>query len=89
MARRLRHPKLRDIDKFRIFVGIDEWVFYELIENRLPAGRRPKDVSVEKERQLSPDIPGWGLLPGSESDDPPRGVYSLLNDGAFLALEMQ
>jgi hypothetical protein len=88
-ARRFRHPKLKDIDKLRIFVGVDEWTFNQLRQNRLPARRRLKDTGKDEESALPPDIPGWGLLPGRKSDDPPRGVYSLLNDGAFLALEMQ
>jgi hypothetical protein len=90
VARRFRHPELRAIDKLRIFVGVDEWFFKELSRNRLPGGIRSKDAQEEEpERELPPRIPGWGLLSGYDPDGPPRGVYSSLADGAFLAFEIR
>ena len=89
IARRLRHPKLRSIEKLRIFAGLDAWVFDELRRDRLPSGKWPKESRQEMDSKRSPVVPGWGLLPGHKPDGPPRGVYSSLADGAFLAVELE
>jgi hypothetical protein len=90
VARRLRHPRLHDIDSLRIFVGVDERIFNNLRRNELPVGREEKESELDEKREVPPPtIPEWGLLPGRKPAGPPRGVYSILSDGAFLAVELR
>ena len=89
IARRLRHPDLRAIDALNIFVGIDNEFLRALLNNRLPGEIAREDTEEKFERIPISKAPDWGLLPGLKSDDPPRGVYSILSDGSFLAVELK
>jgi hypothetical protein len=88
VARQLRHPRMDLVESLRVYVGIDDRVLRELTANRLPQPTAQTELDAEGPTESILPATGWGLLPGRQPDSPPRGVYSVLNDGAFLAVEL-
>lgn len=89
IARRLRHPDMREVKDLRIFVGLQEQVYNVLRLGELPDIRKNTEARFETEGRTPIQLPTWGLLPGREPNLPPRGIYSSLSNGSFLAVELQ
>ncbi len=77
VARQLGHPDHNSVRNVGLFVGIRDAEYRSLMRGNIPE-------STETTDELSPT----GLLPGADSQAAPCGVYSLLSDGAFLAVEV-
>jgi len=82
VARALAHPRSDSFRSVRLFIGIEASVLDGLRQSRLPQGR-PFGLAQRQRNESSP-IPPYGLLPGWEDGEPPRGVYSRLSAEPFL-----
>lgn len=81
MARRMGLRKPSAFEGWKLFRGIDERKFRDLVHGKLPS---PKN-SDDHEEKSPPSVPSTGVIP-SEKRGRGRGVYSLLNNGAFFAI---
>lgn len=82
----LTRLRLRDAqwaDSFNVFVGVYQPFYSQLMANRLPDAYDPEF------RRPNITLPQWGTLPGRRVDEAPRGVFSLLADGSFMAVELK
>jgi hypothetical protein len=75
----LRHPRSAQFRGVEMFAGISQSLYRRLERGELP--ERP----LADEEQSAPVLTaaGTGQLPGEQGA--PRGVYSLLSDGSFIA----
>ncbi len=89
IAGSLRHPDTESVRELRIFVGVRADVLNALRESRMPP-RQHMGIGPDSNQARGPKnpLPRWGLLPGGELGEPARGVYSALEDGSFLAVEL-
>lgn len=87
-ARSLRHPHPRECERIRVFVGVQEELARQFEQGKflslVPTPDAMKSVNPPAELDRGPRI---GLLPGQESQGVARGMYSVLADGAFMAIE--
>ena len=89
-ARTLRHPNPRECERIRMFVGVQQ-----ALARQFERGEFPSTVlSLDSKNSPSPSGeldrgPRIGLLPGPESQGFARGMYSVLADGAFMAIEFE
>lgn len=81
-ARAMRHPRAVDYERASLFLGMDDQLFTLLAHGRLPS------AAELKERRSAP-MSHVGLVPATQGGGPPRGVYSYLADGAFLAVLLE
>ncbi len=91
-ARSLRHPDPRSCERMRMFVGIEQSLYHHFERGEFPARLAPSDATATTDSQGEPIRgPVVGLLPGPEreSGEPARGMYSVLADGAFMAVEFE
>ncbi len=87
--RRLRHPNREAFGQLRVFVGIEENRFRELAGGRLPRRAVPQsDQGSTSEGEGQQISTVTGFLPSREYPGEARGVYSLLSNGALLAVEI-
>jgi len=89
-ARMLRHPNPSECERIRIFVGVQQELARQFERGEFPSSMpSPDSKGISKpsgEQELGPRI---GLLPGRESRGVARGMYSVLADGAFMAIEFE
>ena len=75
-----------------MFAGIEQDLYQHFERGEFPARLGPSEVSAANEtgggRVRGPVT---GILPnhGGESDARARGMYSVLSDGAFMAVELE
>jgi hypothetical protein len=82
-ARSLRHPSPRECERIQIFVGVEQELYRSFEHERFPSFLGPP-VDSESDHEIEvPGVPGTGMLPG---DGQAKGIYSVLGDGAFLAV---
>ncbi len=88
-ARSLRHPDPKKCDRIRIFVGIQKSLARDFEYGRFPRGAvvERSDYSDVQSGALTGSS-RVGLLPGREVRTA-RGIYSVLADGAFMAIELE
>jgi hypothetical protein len=79
MARKMRFRQPSLFHNWRLFRGIYEREFENLVGNKIP--------SREIEKGRHGYIPHTGIIPGRPNGRG-RGVYSLLANGSFLAIEI-
>jgi len=79
LARRMRLRRPAAFHGWRLFRGINEREFGDLIRGRIP--------SQQIKEGRYPYIPHTGIIPGGNRGRG-RGVYSLLPNGSFLAIEI-
>jgi hypothetical protein len=77
-ARRLGHPSSHDFEGIRMFVGVDQRILEALRAGELP---RPPRRELQGEGESGISVPMTGVLPND------RGIFSVLTDGSFLAIE--
>jgi hypothetical protein len=90
-ARALGHPQADAFRAVRVFTGIEADTRALLQRGRFPPARPfgPRTPEPEGSQESYSPIPQFGLLLGRERKGPPRGVFSRMSDGAFLAVEME
>lgn len=81
LAQMLRVPNPEQYRGWRVFRGVAEREFKHMFDGRVP----PPQDSDEPSRITS--IPPSGVVPGEETTQD-RGVYSLLSNGAFFAIDV-
>jgi hypothetical protein len=77
MAQRLRHPRPDVFERVRVFTGVEAGVYAAL--------QRGDTRGLAEAKATGGLLPGAGALPAASGA---RGVYSLLSDGAFVAIEV-
>lgn len=86
VARVLGHPNPAAFSTLRVFSGIEADLLDVIRRKRFPSGR-PFGFQNSNKQEASL-IPPFGLLPDADTTRP-RGVYSRMADGAFLAIELE
>jgi hypothetical protein len=86
--RTLRHPDPETLRGLRIFAGVERRTFDLLSEGELP-GRR--SVGIEPQSREGEQVAGsiTGILSSAKGEGNARGAYSVLSNGAFLAVEFE
>jgi len=89
-ARVLRHPNPRECERIRIFVGVQQELARQFERGEFPPLMpSPDSKGTSKPSGELERGPRIGLLPGRESRGVARGMYSVLADGAFMAIEFE
>lgn len=89
-ARMLRHPNPRECERVRIFVGVQQELARQFERGEFPSLLpSPDSKGSSKPSGELASGPRIGLLPGRESRGVARGMYSVLADGAFMAIEFE
>jgi hypothetical protein len=88
-ARSLRHPNPRECKRIRIFLGVQEDLVRQFERGEFPGPRGSFDTNVTAASVPALERgPKIGILPDRERGGA-RGVYSILADGAFMAIEFE
>jgi hypothetical protein len=80
-ARSLRHPSPRECARIQMFVGVEQGLYRSFEHERFPSFLAPSVDSTAGRKIEVSGVPVTGMLPGEVT-----GVYSVLGDGAFLAV---
>lgn len=88
-ARDLRHPNQKISERLRIFLGIEREQFNNFAHGQFPSRSDRIGIGPETESAIRPlASPSVGVLPARERGMAPRGIFSLLSDGSFMAIEL-
>lgn len=88
-ARELRHPNQKICQRLRVFLGIERGQFNNFAHGQFPSRSDRIGIGPETESVIRrPARPSVGALPGGEGGMVPRGIFSLLADGSFMAIEL-
>ena len=89
-ARTLRHPNPRECERIRMFVGVQQELARQFERGEFPSLMPSPDFKESSKPYGELDRgPRIGLLPGRGSRGVARGMYSVLADGAFMAIEFE
>ena len=84
------HPNPRECERIRIFVGVQQELARQFERGEFPPLMpSPDSKGTSKPSDDLERGPRIGLLPGRESRGVARGMYSVLADGAFMAIEFE
>jgi hypothetical protein len=86
--RQLRHPEPDALRNLRIFVGVEQRTYARLERGEIPVRPTVPDEKAQGEAEplASSKV---GVLSHRETTGEARGVYSVLSDGSFLAVEFE